>query len=276
MGIRDKADEIKRKAGQILQRADRLDQGLQSYVDHFLDRSLSVEPMDIHKDILSRIREKIATIRPGKRSFPFKYLSVEMFAPDEERQAIFQAAFVEGRQLQSDIQGFLRKEIGTAPTGLKVEVTIRVQPPPDDATSVFRITFCRATPVAGDADARAYLVVLRGKASRKRYPLNKDRIYIGRLAQVKEKSGRLVRRNDVVFDDNGDEINETVSRVHAHIRYDKETGEYRICDDLSAYGTRIVRDRQPHEVPQRRGLKLKDGDEVFFGEACVRFVLAES
>ncbi len=279
MGIRDKADEVKHKAGKLLSKAGKLDRKLQNYVDVFIERGLSVEPIDVRKEILRRVAEKIATISPGKRSFPFKHLSVELFAPDEGSQAVFEEAFGAGNRLQQDIQEFLRRETGAAPVGLRVKVNVAVQPPPEDATNVFSIVFRREAAPDGDestiASDKAQLVIIRGKAARKRYTLDKDRIYIGRIPQAIDESNRIIRRNDIVFEDNGDKINGTVSRIHAQIRYNKETNEYRISDDLSAYGTRILRDGKTHEVPQRRGLKLRAGDEIYFGEACARFELSD-
>jgi len=56
--------------------------------------------------------------------------------------------------------------------------------------------------------------------------------------------------------------------AHAQVRYNKETNECRISDDLSAYGARTLRDSKMREVPQRRWLKLQAGDEIYIGEAC--------
>jgi hypothetical protein len=273
MGFRTKAGELKHKAGQLLQRADQLDQRVKDALDNLLDGSVSLEPIDIRKDVLRQIGGKLVTIRPGKRSFPFKFLTIEFFVPDEERQAIFETAFVEAQALQTDIQIFLQRELGEKPAALRIAVNVQVAPPPADVTGVFRLVYRRTAMPDGEAHTQpnAQLVILKGQTTRERYVLDKERTYIGRLPQVTDKAGRIVRRNDIVFADNSDEANQTVSRVHAHIHYDAASGEYRLCDDLSAYGTRVVRDGQPHEAPQRRGVKLKAGDEVFFGEACARF-----
>ena len=63
----------------------------------------------------------------------------------------------------------------------------------------------------------------------------------------------------------------TVSRSHAHIR--AEAGVYRLCDDSSEFGTRVFRDGRSIEVPagDRRGEKLRPGDEIYLGRACLRF-----
>jgi hypothetical protein len=277
MGIRDKANEVKHKAGRLLSNAGKLDRNLQNYVDVFIQRGLSVEPIDVRKDILRQVAERIATISPGKRRFPFKHLTVELFAADEESQAVLEEAFITGNRLEQDVQEFLHRETGAAPVGLRIKVRVVVQPPPEDATGIFSIVFRREAAPGGDepAGAKAQLVIIRGKAARKRYTLDKDRIYIGRVPQAVDDAKRIIRRNDIVFEDSGDKINGTVSRIHAQIRYNQETNEYRISDDLSAHGTRVLRDGKTHEVPQRRGLKLRAGDEIYFGEACARFELSD-
>jgi len=91
--------------------------------------------------------------------------------------------------------------------------------------------------------------------------------------ELTDTEQRVVRRNDVVFEEEADEANATVCRAHAHIRYDRASGEYRICDDDSEFGTRIFRDGKPVAVPpgNRRGERLRPGDEIYLGRACVRF-----
>jgi hypothetical protein len=48
---------------------------------------------------------------------------------------------------------------------------------------------------------------------------------------------------------------------------------YRICDDGSEFGTRVFRDGRQIEVPagNRRGERLRPGDEIYLGRACLRF-----
>jgi pSer/pThr/pTyr-binding forkhead associated (FHA) protein len=74
-----------------------------------------------------------------------------------------------------------------------------------------------------------------------------------------------------VFEENAHEANGTVSRQHAHIR--REDGQYRVADDGSEFGTRVFRDGRSIEVPagNRRGERLRPGDEIYLGRACLRF-----
>ena len=91
------------------------------------------------------------------------------------------------------------------------------------------------------------------------------------MAELTDSEHRVIRRNTIVFEEGADEASATVSRKHAHIRF--EDGEYRLCDDESEFGTRVFRDGRPIEVPagNRRGEKLRSGDEIYLGRACLRF-----
>lgn len=277
MGIRQKADELGRQAGRILNLADRVEQTIQERLNQMWGTSL--EPMDVHKQIVRRVEDEIITLTSGERAFPFHRLSVELFVPDEKRARIFETAFVTADRLPKDIAAALQKKLGASPEPLKVAVTVAIQPPPEGVTEVFLIHFQAAAPAAKAVEAKAgaktgtkaVLIVLRGTAFKKRFTIERERIYIGRLPEVIGKDDRVIRRNDFYFLEDGSDVNQTVSREHAQIRLDKDTGDYRISDDLSAYGTIILRDGQRHEVPRRRGLKLRSGDEIYFGEACVRF-----
>ena len=57
-----------------------------------------------------------------------------------------------------------------------------------------------------------------GQSRRAEYSLDKPRTNIGRMAELTDSEHRVVRRNDVVFEDGADPANDTVSRRHAHIR----------------------------------------------------------
>jgi FHA domain len=115
------------------------------------------------------------------------------------------------------------------------------------------------------------LAVLKGNASRDRFDLRAERIYLGRLAEVVDAAGRVVRRNDVAFAEEGD-LNQTVSREHARIAWDPDSRGYWLRDEGSAAGTLIFRSGRSIEVSRhdRRGVRLQDGDEVFLGRAVLR------
>ena len=75
----------------------------------------------------------------------------------------------------------------------------------------------------------ARLVVSAGQANTEELDLTKARTNIGREVDVYRQKG-LHRRNDLAFVEDT-EINRTVSREHAHIQYDRATGEHRLFSD---------------------------------------------
>jgi hypothetical protein len=52
-----------------------------------------------------------------------------------------------------------------------------------------------------------------------------------------------------------------------------DAGVYRIRDDGSEFGTRVLRDGRTIDVPSgdRRGERLRPGDEIYLGRVCLRF-----
>ncbi len=69
------------------------------------------------------------------------------------------------------------------------------------------------------------------------------------------------------------ETETTVSREHAAIRYDSDTGKFRLYDSGSQRGTRVFRDGRRFEVTKdpAYGFQLRSGDEIHLGDAWLRF-----
>jgi hypothetical protein len=240
----------------------------------------SDELLIVHRAILQEIEGKIQIVQRGARLFPYNYLRVRLVSPEPERRALFQAAFAQDGRLENDIRDSLQGAGCALPAGFTVDVETA-----EEGAKGFEISYAiRAAPsVSAPVPAAAAepepapgpgrLVVVRGKAAQTSYPIEKPRINIGRMQELADNQQRMVRRNDIVFEEGGDEANATVSRAHAHIRFDRPSGQYRICDDESEFGTRIFREGRSIEVPagNRRGERLCAGDEVYVGRACLRF-----
>src|SRR5207253_7048066 len=111
------------------------------------------------------------------------------------------------------------------------------------------------------------LTVVRGEADAGEYAIDAERVNIGRLKEVVGEKDGLRRRNDVAFA----ETETTVSREHAHIRYDAESGKYRLYDSGSQRGTSIFRGGRRLEAPRVRGVQLRSGDEIHVGDARLKF-----
>jgi hypothetical protein len=243
----------------------------------------SDELLLVHRAILDEIDGKIQTAQRGQRLFPYNYLRVRLVSQEADRRALFEAAFAQDRRLENDIRECLKAagcdlpvgfavDVETAAEGAKgfdIEYAIHQLPP----APVVPEPPAPLAPEPKPAPLPGRLAVVRGKAVHESYTLEKPRTNIGRLQELTDNQQRIVRRNDVVFEEGSDETNASVSRAHAHIRFETAAGEYRICDDESEYGTRIFRDGRSIEVPagNRRGERLRAGDEIYLGRACMRF-----
>lgn len=223
----------------------------------------SGELLLVHRAILEEIESRIQTVQRGKRIFPCSRLVVRLVSPDPARRDLLRSAFE--NRLEQDVRECLTGSGCAVPRGFAVQVETAEEGP-----SAFEIRYETGQAVRPRGIAR--LVVVRGKAVPENLPLEKERINLGRRAELTDSLERVIRRNDLIFEEGADEANATVSRGHAHIRLDRETGEYRICDDSSEYGTRIFRGGRSIDVPPgSRGERLKAGDEIYLGRACLRF-----
>jgi hypothetical protein len=242
-----------------------IERGFQRWTERLFGAADSNELMLTHRAILEEIETKIETLARGRRVFPFNHLTVTLASADANRRAILETAF--GERLEADIREALESAACELPQGFSIEVRAIESGPP------FEIEYATvrqaARPVAPVAPPR--LAVLKGKTDHSEYVLQKPRTNIGRLAELTDSEHRVIRRNDIVFEEGADEANATVSRKHAHIRLDD--GDYRLCDDESEFGTRVFRDGRAIEVPagNRRGEKLRPGDEIYLGRACLKF-----
>jgi len=114
------------------------------------------------------------------------------------------------------------------------------------------------------------ITVRRGATTQRDYIFSEPRVLIGRTAAPVDRAGRP-RHNHVVFLDEGSEHNATVGRAHASIQFEPDRHQFRLFDDGSHNGTRIVRggdtiDITPHNPV---GVALLSGDEIQFGTAAV-------
>lgn len=227
----------------------------------------------VERGILEDISNKIQTVQRGRRIFPFNHVVVRLASPDAARRALLEAVFGAEYRLANDIVECLAGAGCDIPLGFTVDVETV-----ESEAGSFEIQYenrsAPAVPTATPGPAR--VTIVRGKAGQESFVLDKPRVNIGRLAELTDSRQRVVRRNDIVFEDAADEANASVSRGHAHIRLDAATNEYRICDDASEYGTRIFRDGRSIEVPSggKRGERLHSGDEIYLGRACLRFEIS--
>jgi hypothetical protein len=242
-----------------------IERGFHRFAERMFGPADSNELLLLHRAILAEVEGKVQVVARGRRVFPFARVVVTLVAAEAERRTLLQAAF--GERLGADIRAGLEGSQCELPRGFSVEVRTA-----EAGLRAFDIAYS-VEPVKTQAAAApvARVILVKGKTESSEYTLSKVRTNIGRMTELTDADHRVVRRNDVVFEEGADEANATVSRKHAHIRLD--AGDYRLCDDGSEFGTRVFRDGRPIEVPagDRRGEKLRPGDEIYLGRACLRF-----
>jgi hypothetical protein len=212
--------------------------------------------------------------RAGSRQvFPYDLVQVSMRGLEEERAVVYRSGFFR-QYLEHETQSRLRMENARFPESLRVEVDVTTGLPlPGEPWLTVKVGTQQPQ---SSPDHAARLVVQQGDAGIPELAIQKPRLFIGRDVDV-YRNGALYRRNDLAF--SGDtEVNRTVSREHAHIEFDRATGEYRLFNDRwyargDDCGTRIVRNGLGIEVHRdSRGTRLRPGDEIHLGRAILIFL----
>jgi hypothetical protein len=239
------------------------------------------ELIEIQRAILDEVEDRSQLLPRARRRFPYNDLLVRIAAPEPDRRSAIELVFIEGDALQNEIAERLRsEEIEFAPD-LSVRVEALDDPPAEIAAKGFHITYGQRDAVKAEsaqipARRTTRFTVLHGQAAQTTFEIARSRIHLGRLGEVLDERRRPIRRNDVVFHESSEKPNSTVSRAHAHIEYDAATGEFRLFDDGSTYGTSVVQNGRLVNVPPAggRGLRIDSGDEIYLGQARVLFEIA--
>jgi hypothetical protein len=230
------------------------------------------ELAEIRLAILDRVREK-SYRSGGRKVFPYDLVRVQLRGVEQARQPVFAGRFFR-QYLEQEVATALREAGCRYPENLRVEVDAVVGLPLP-GVSWLAVEVASQDP-AGTAVAR--LVVREGTPNVAELRLDKARTNIGRVVDSYRAAG-LFRRNDLSFVEET-EVNATVSREHAHILFDRATGEYRLFNDRwyqrgprpGECGVWIVRDGLSQEVHRNsRGAKLEAGDEIRLGRAVLSF-----
>jgi hypothetical protein len=253
----------------------RLARSVESKLERLLgiQQSGELEPLEIAALIVREVEGHVEPTGRGRRRLPFTRAEVVLLAPTRTSQDRLAAAL---EDLDEKIRVRLR-ELDCELTG-RFGVELRYARKPRKgwaADQRYELLLSRepadAVPPASDVPP-VRIVVLSGAATRRSYTLRQKTIHVGRTSDPGGPPGRS-RRNDVVFLDDQDEAASSVARAQAHIAYDPARREFRVFDDGSRNGTRVLRAGEAIVVaPQSpRGVRLICGDEIQFGRAAVRF-----
>ena len=262
----------------LLRRIEKsLDQRLRGMFGGAGEKSGAREAIELFRDALDQIAARATVGKRGDRVFPFNLVTIELMADGPERKAVLEALF-EPSQLLEDIRASLTEERVTTLANLTVAVRYL-----QEAVVEMRIV-CEKTGEAAAPSPSApaavavelkpmRLVTLAGVSSPVDLVIGCSHVNLGRESEVVDSLGRAIRRNDLFFPEDAHEANASVSRSHAHIRFEGTSGDWRIYDDGSSLGTVIFRDGRRIDVPAHagRGVVLRSGDEIYLGQVRLRF-----
>jgi hypothetical protein len=244
---------------------------------HTVTRPVALQPLELISLACDDMARHVHTAGRGRYVFPFNSVTVTFAAPTIEHQAPFIAICAGPPTLQERV---IRRLASAGCHDADVEVQMQFADVPDPAwpRPEFHITLARVERVAApvpEAAPRIDILVTNGTADRAEYSFDTWPIAVGRGAEVRDGRRQLVRINHVAFTENGEDVNQSVSRRHARIELDEQTRRPRVIDDNSAQGTAIIRGGRGIAVPRgSRGLTLQSGDEVAFGQARLRITLS--
>lgn len=233
----------------------------------------SREILEIRRDMLEDVRDHIQPKGQGRRLLPYNTISIRIAAANREQRELLEAAFSEDG-VEEDVRELLSEANCRTPAGLTVSVSAFEDAELASSERPFLAEYSnvKGAPVpklSRNARPHATLTILRGEANVAEYTIQAERVNIGRLKEVIGGKDGLRRRNDIAFAD----TETTVSREHAYIRYDAESGKFRLYDSLSQRGTSVFRDGRRLEVPKgvAHGFQLRSGDEIHVGDARIVF-----
>jgi hypothetical protein len=253
-------------------------QNLNERVENAFGHGEAISPLAVRRDILNQVESKFI-IDPAGKSLPFGRVVVRLQPQTAKQHAALEEAFVREDALKKHLLQTLQDLQIQCPEEFDARVELQdvseLEGTPPRA--LFEIDFVRLHVLRLEEVPEAKFLVIRGAAEQPVYQMKRDRILVGRAAEVLDREGRIVRKNDIVFLENEDEIDASVGSVHARIWYDYEKREYWMMDEGSRYGTRVLRGGLVIEVPGEdpAGIRLQSGDDLYFGQAGIHFELNE-
>ncbi len=227
------------------------------------------EILEIRRDILADVRDHIQPKGKGRTFFPYGVVAIRIAAENTEQRNLYEAAFGKD-EIEEDVRGLLSEAECPVPAGFTAAITVVEDAVLASSARPFVIGYSKNNAVtAKAARPKARLAVVKGEADVTDYPIHSDRVNIGRRKEVVGDKDGVRRRNDVAFSDS----ETTVSREHACIRYDPDSGKFRLYDSGSQRGTSVFREGRRLQVPKglAQGLQLRSRDEIHLGDARIVF-----
>jgi hypothetical protein len=236
---------------------------------------MGTEPMEVRRAVLDEIDGRVVAAGGGRRIFPYNHVRVQLLTGSPEERSMLEGVVREGWDLEGEVRRRMREHGAELPSGFTLEIGYTEEAGPEFGGRHYHVNYERTEEESASEDPSERpileLTVIKGKATHQVYSFTSERVYLGRMEEVIDGEGRVRRRNDVAFLEEG-EVNQTVSREQARITWDAQTRGYWLRTEPGASATRIFRDGRAIEVSRqdRRGVRLQPGDEIYLGRACLK------
>ena len=235
----------------------------------------------IRSAILQFIKEQLQKIEGGEGA-NIKGLCLYITCDNTDRHLYEAAVYAddEDRFRDEDVQKIADDYAIALPENWTLEISFTDDAPPetlkaDDVDAALFISTKKKPTV--HKHASAFIKVLNGEAEKRLYSISSsDRVInIGRERRVQTADG-FMRENNIAFPDNSNsESNRSVSRQHAHIEWDNESGSFILFPDeggvppLNKIKVRAVGGSPIKLQALEIGHHLQEGDQIIIGESAL-------
>jgi hypothetical protein len=242
------------------------------------------QPQDvkaIRNNVLEFIKEQLQKAEGGEGE-NIKGLYLYITCANEEKHLYEAAVFADNEQRfkEEEIQKIADDYAIALPENWTMEIHFADKAPPEaikakDADAALFIS--TKTKPKVHKDATAYLRVLNGEAEKEVYTITSKRpkINIGRERRVQTADG-FMRENQIAFPGgSANESNRSVSRQHAHIEWDNETGMFVLFPDeggvppMNKIKVRTTGGKPVKLQTTEIGHHLQEGDQIILGESAL-------
>ncbi|MBA2760942.1 MAG: FHA domain-containing protein [Segetibacter sp.] len=242
------------------------------------------QPQDvkaIRNNVLEFIKEQLQKAEGGEGE-NIKGLYLYITCANEEKHLYEAAVFADNEQRfkEEEIQKIADDYAIALPENWTMEIHFVDKAPPEaikakDADAALFIS--TKTKPKVHKDATAYVRVLNGEAEKEVYTITSKRpkINIGRERRVQTADG-FMRENQIAFPaGSANESNRSVSRQHAHIEWDNETGMFVLFPDeggvppMNKIKVRTTGGKPVKLQTTEIGHHLQEGDQIILGESAL-------
>jgi hypothetical protein len=252
---------MKNLVDKVLHHAARLDSVVDAFVTDRLRGGRSLTPAELLAAIVNDAARGV-TVGADGPVFPFNRIAVTLAARTAERESELRGA-LSAETVRLAIVSHLARQV-PVPPDLRIDVRVVTNPATAEPLTVTLRTALTKRAPAPPSPSAAKLVTPDGSA---RFTLGEGVFNIGRVAEIHGRDGKMVRRNQIVL--GTDPAGGTVSRMHARIHGARhgDSLTFTLFDDGSQRGSTVVRGGVPHTVVRGAvGIRLRDGDELYFGK----------